>query len=214
MTRDADLFERAVRYHDHGGVRSQFEIADPHHEGMIGLQFRMNELTAAAAMAQFGRLEWILERTRAIHERLRTRLEASCPGIRFRPVDDPRGDAGIALYMVMKDADIATRFTTAVEAEGIRVGPSSACRNLTTHPLLKNRRMAHPAMPPFGQGCAGESVSYEEDDFPQTRDVLERLVALAVTPGLTDRDVDDMHDAVAKVWVGLGLGDAGSEPRK
>src|SRR4029453_12766181 len=55
---DATVFERAVRYHDQGSVRVE-ELDRTIPEGsplIIGVNYRMSELTAAVGVAQLGRM--------------------------------------------------------------------------------------------------------------------------------------------------------------
>lgn len=203
VTKDPELYERAIRYHDHGMVRKHFGTSweESSNTGMIGLQFRMNELTGAVALAQLRKLDsHILDHTRSHHRKIRQWLEDNCPGIAFRPTDDSDGDAGIALYIRFSKKEAAVFFSRALAAEGIRVGPSSGCVNLTTLPLTQHHRMAHPAMLPFGEDGASERCSYVKESFPQTLDVLDRMVAVALTPQMNADDVADIGDSIAKVW--------------
>lgn len=203
VTDDVNLYERAVRYHDHGVFRAQhgdIPGSGPN-DGMIGLQFRMNELTGAVALAQLRKLEpLILNRTRLLFRSLRDGLLRNCPGVEFRPTDDPEGDAGISLFLKFPSPEAAAFFRKAMVAEGIRIGPSSNCLNLTTHPMAKFHRMANPNMPPFGRGCAGEGAVYREEDYPQTAQVLATMAAIAITPQMTGDDIGDIVEAATKVW--------------
>src|SRR5262249_24150575 len=68
---DTALFERAVRYHDQGSVRVE-ELDEMIPEGsplIIGVNYRMSELTAAVGVAQLGKMDWSIGHMEAHHAR-------------------------------------------------------------------------------------------------------------------------------------------------
>ncbi len=204
LTNSPLVFERAARYHDLGQLRPVFAAqlsAGPRVAPFSGCQFRMNELTGAVALAQLRKLDAaVIDVTRAYSRRLRTELAASCPGLSMRQVADPDGDAGIAFYMDLETPARGSWFKKALAAEGIRVGPSSACRNLLHDPIITGKTMAHPALPPFGPGWPGHDVTYAAECCPNTDNILNSLVCVAVSPSYQERDIDDIAAAISKVW--------------
>ncbi|NLG49280.1 MAG: aminotransferase class V-fold PLP-dependent enzyme [Chloroflexi bacterium] len=206
LAKDPIVFERAVRFHDLGFVRPSLAAQFDGQEQVApfaGGQWRMNEFTGAVALAQLRKLDsHVLSVTRRYHRMLKGRLEDTCPGMRFRPVGDPEGDAGIALYMDMGTPAQAAWFAKALAAEGIRVGPSSGCTNLLHTPIVQTKAQAHPLLPPFGPGWPGEHVQYGPELCPNTDDILASLVCVALVPGFGERDVDDIGTAIIKVWQG------------
>ncbi len=142
VTNDAAIFERAVRYHDLGFVRPTFAAqmeGQPAMAEFAGSQFRMNETTAAVALAQFDRLDWIIERCHGSWCALRQKLAARAPGLQFRQPNDANGDAGITLYLDLGTPAQAARFSQALAAEGIPIGPSSGMTNLLRQPSWQAR---------------------------------------------------------------------------
>lgn len=204
LARDARVFERAVRFHDLGFLRPSLAAQignSPPGEPFCGCQFRMNEFTGAVALAQLRKLDSaILEVTRRHFRRLRERVLGECPSLRLRQTGDPEGDAGIAFYLDLETPERAEWFGRALQAEGIRIGPSSGCRNLLHEPLIQSRRQAHPALPPFGPGWPGEHVRYAPEMCPNTDRILRSMVCVALSPRMTDADVDDVATAIAKVY--------------
>ena len=95
---DTALFERAVRYHDQGSVRVE-ELDELIPEGsplIIGVNYRMSELTAAVGVAQLGKMDWIIGQMRAAQGPGRPR-QRRIPGLRLRPLPDPAGETGATL---------------------------------------------------------------------------------------------------------------------
>ncbi len=227
LTNDPAIFERAVRYHDHGHVRPVF-AAQLGHEGALpvfpGNQYRMGELAAAVALAQLDRLDGMLARCRAVWERVRCSVQsgvvdrlkaghqpAGAPasaGIRkhaamaFRQTGDDAGDAGITLFLDLRTPAAATEFARALSAEGIAIGPSSGMVNLLHEEYILAKAQPHPALPPFGKGWPGETVTYSRDCAPKTDGILARMVAIGIGPRFTLDDADDIAAAVLKVAAG------------
>jgi len=67
VTEDTTLFERAVRYHDQGSVRVEEldELIPDESPLIIGVNYRMSELTAAVGVGQLGKMDWIIGQMRA-----------------------------------------------------------------------------------------------------------------------------------------------------
>lgn len=205
LASDPKVFERAVRFHDLGFVRPalQAQLKDKlcKEQVFAGCQFRMNEFTGAVALAQLRKLEGaILDLTRRHFKRLRTQVAAACPDMKFRQTGDNDGDAGIAFYMDLETPERAKWFAMALAAEGIRLGPSSGCCNLLQEELIQSKRMAHPSLPPFGPGYAGEKITYTPDLCPNMERILAAMVCVALAPRYTEADVEDIAHAIIKVW--------------
>ena len=204
LTNDPLIFERAARFHDLGFLRPALTRQLDGKEGVpsfCGGQWRMNEFTGAVALAQLRKLDsGVLDATRRHFRRTREQIGAECPGLRSRPSGDIEGDAGIVFGLDLETSERAQWFARAAEAEGIRIGPASACKNLLHDPMVLERRMAHPALPPFGPGCPGENVRYTPDLCPNTDGIVASALMLPLSPLMTDADADDIARAVIKVW--------------
>jgi 8-amino-3,8-dideoxy-alpha-D-manno-octulosonate transaminase len=204
LTDDPLIFERSGRFHDLGFLRPALtgQLDGKHQvESFCGGQWRMNEFTGAVARAQLRKLDAVvLQATRRSWRRIREQIAAACPGLRFRQSGDPDGDAGIVLGLDLETPERAQWMARAVSAEGIRIGPASGCKNLLRDPLVVQRRMAHPALPPFGPGCPGEHVHYAPEQCPNTDAIAGSVLMIVISPMLTDEDANDIAAAVIKVW--------------
>lgn len=206
LTDDPVLFERAVRYHDHGHVRPVFtaQLGHPAALPMFpGNQYRMGELAAAVALAQFDRLDGMLARCRAVWEQVRAQVRQALPAFAFRQTGDDAGDAGITLFLDLKTPAAATRFAQALAAEGITLGPSSGMVNLLHQDYILQKAQPHPALPPFGPGWPGENVVYHPAQTPHTDDILNSMVAIGIGPRFSDADAQDIAAAIVKVETAL-----------
>jgi dTDP-4-amino-4,6-dideoxygalactose transaminase len=203
-THDPLVFERAARYHDLGLIRPSLAAqldGGPQEPQFCGLQVRMNELTGAVALAQLRKVERaVLSVTRGYHRLLKGRLSDTCEGMAFRATGDDEGDAGTALFVDLGTPERAAWFNRAVTAEGIRMGPPSACRNLLHTDVVAKRVQAHPALPPFGPGQPGEVVRYTPDLCPNTDGIIASMACVALGPAFQPQDVEDIGTAIIKVW--------------
>jgi 8-amino-3,8-dideoxy-alpha-D-manno-octulosonate transaminase len=206
VTNDSFVFERAARFHDLGGLRPALAAqldGPPQLEPFAGSQFRMNELTGAVALAQLRKLDSaVLGPCRRHCRRLRRELEAACPGLHFRASGDPDGDAGIGLYMDLETPEQGVWFGKALAKEGIPVGATTHACNLLRQEYIQARRQTHAGMPPFAPDGPGAAARYAPDLCPTTDAIIGSMVAVMITPRLTDADVDDIRAAVVKVWRG------------
>lgn len=203
VTDNAEVFERAARFHDLGLLRPSLADqldGEPQMEPFAGSQMRMSELTGAVALAQLRKLDSaVLDVTRGFFSGLKSELSDSCPGMRFRDSGDDEGDAGIGLYLDMGTSEKGTWFAEALRAEGIPVGATTGACNLLHNPYVQEKRQLHPAMPPFG-AAEGAAVEYSPALCPNADAIASSMVAIMLTPRMTEHDVDDIRRAVEKVW--------------
>jgi 8-amino-3,8-dideoxy-alpha-D-manno-octulosonate transaminase len=204
VARDPRVFERAVRYHDLGLYRSALQAQTgqpPAVADFSGLQFRMNELTGAVALAQLRKLDRaVLDITRRHFRWLKTEVQQTCPGLGFRATGDDDGDAGINLFLDLGSPERGLWFNRALAAEGVPVGATTRACNALAEEWVLERRQTHPAAAPFGPGCPGEARRYPRDACPQTDGIIASMVAIPITPHTTEQDLRDVADAIAKVW--------------
>jgi 8-amino-3,8-dideoxy-alpha-D-manno-octulosonate transaminase len=201
VTNDASVFERAVRYHDQGALRIE-ELDEPAGDNilLIGLNYRMSELTAAVGIAQLRRMDWIIDRMR-MHKRRLVAGITGLPGITVRPLPDPAGDTGATLIFSVPTADLATRVAVALTAEGVPAQVAWASGQHVYHhfdQFIERRFLAR-------RHCAWECPYYRgtatlrKGQFPRSDAILQRAIHIDLHPLFTDGDVDDIIQAVRKV---------------
>jgi 8-amino-3,8-dideoxy-alpha-D-manno-octulosonate transaminase len=202
VTDDPALWERAVRYHDQGSVRME-ELDETIPSGnplMIGINFRMNEITGAIGLVQLGRMEWIIERMRA-HKAAVLDGMRGLPGVTIRRLPDPEGDTGATLMFFLPTDEQASAFSKALAAEGIRTEVAwNSGQHVYYHfdQIIERRMFAE-------RHCSWECPHYkgharlEKGMFPQTDDLLRRALQIDLHPLLTERDEFDIVRGMRKV---------------
>ena len=162
VTDDTELYHRAFAIHDQGHLplRTGVEVGT---RSILGLNFRMNELTGAVALAQLRKLDAILATLRAKKARFK-RLIGGIPGVRFRKLPDPDGECATLCTVIFNDAAraaaVAQRLgTTTVERSGWHVYAN----------------MEH-----VGRWLAEHGRPSGKGAYPRTDDLLSRAINLSV----------------------------------
>ena len=206
VTDSPRLWERAVRYHDQGSIRMEEldETIPVGNELMIGINFRMSEITGAIGLVQLERMEWIIGQMRA-HKAAMIDGLRGIDGLTIRPLPDPDGDTGATLMIYLPTAESAREFSRALNAEGVRVGVAwDSGQHVYYHfdQIIERRMFSE-------RHCSWECPRYkgrarlEKGMFPQSDDLLQRVLLLELNPLFTERDESDIVRATRKVAAAL-----------
>jgi len=193
VTKEQELYERAVRAHDLGMLRPVFKnnLRKPAMtRAFPGFQWRMNELTGAVALAQLRKLPAILEAVKVRCAELRGILVSEFPRIKFRDVR-PENDIGIVIEMDLGGAENVRRFREAYEAEGLIFGATSGCGTLTKFEAVV--------------ATLGKRAAKARRTFEKSSALEGKMAGIAVLPVYSSKDMRDIAAGAVKVIRGLGL---------
>jgi dTDP-4-amino-4,6-dideoxygalactose transaminase len=169
VTNSPELYERAFAFHDQGHTphRAGVEIG---HRKTLGLNFRMNELTAAVALAQLRKLDRLVATLRDKKRRFREAL-GDVPGVRYRTLPDPDGACATLLTVLFESADQAAEVAARLNTTTVAQSGWHVYSNME-HVLefLKDHGRPH-----------------EKGAYPRTDDILARAINLSV--GVVDRGI-------------------------
>lgn len=198
VTDDKDLYERAFGFHDQGHLpnRTGVEVGN---RLILGLNFRMNELTGAGGLAQFRKLPRLLDTLRHLKKSLKMKLQ-DIPGLKFRTLNDTDGECG-TLLTVLFDSQEKTK------AVGDILG---------TGPIARSGWHVYSNMEHVDAWLAQAGQPHGLGAYPRTDDLLRRAMNISVgvvDGGLgagfgvninsTEEDIENVADsfrkAVAKV---------------
>ncbi len=197
-TNDQTVFRRAAVKHDSA---MQFWKADGQWPAFAGENYRMCELRAALGLVQFGRLEGIVNRCRAVKRGL-LRATAGLPGIRPQVFHDIDGDSGVIFAFFLESGDKARLFSEALAAEGV---PNATIHNkqipdrhiYTAWDYVMEKRTSDPTGWPWT--AAHRPIEYRQDMLPNTLDVLDRCIAIGINQHWTEHHVAIVAGAIRKV---------------
>ncbi len=199
-TSDPALFERAVRFHDVGGIRSPHDkwMGGPKGKPFIGVNYRMNEFTGAALLAQIRKLPTVVSDIRGAAKRVYDGI-ADLPGIELRRRPDPAGELGSGVFIGFKDKPQRDRFLAAMRAENVPGTPPSGSVILPLQEHIIAKRGPHPKWPTWNSP-EGQKVTYGPESCPKTLAVLDRFGGVALDPKFTEKDTADIVAAIRKVY--------------
>lgn len=194
-TSDADLADRAAMFMDKGWDR----IKGGREYLMLGLNYRMNELTGAVALAQLGKLHRVVEARREVarcyNEGLRDVGGLTVPHVRqgvrhswwFYPL----------LWDVESTGVDIGRFCHALGAEGVPAGAGYIQHPIYDTPFMRQHKTYGNSGYPWGS--AGRSIEYRNEDCPAACRAMSKLAVVPVNENFTPEDAEQVVAAIRKV---------------
>ncbi len=199
VTDDEALYERAFALHDqgHSPNRASVEIG---RRNIMGLNFRMNELTGAVALAQLRKMDRI---TSTLREKKRKFKDAigDIAGMKWRKVYDPDGECGTLLTVIFDDTDRAQRVAAELGTKTVSGSGWHVYSNME-HVMNHLKEVGQP----HGYGT-----------LPRTDDILVRAINLSVGVvdaglgsafGIHINSADDEIEAAAEKFREVALKEA------
>jgi len=201
ITSDDELYQRALMFHDPIAGRSG-DI--PSEKILVGMNFRLAELSGAVALVQLNRLEGLVQMMRARKRILVAGIADSLAraGGQLRTLNDPEGDTAIALIFFMPTVEAAEHVNRALCAERIGAStmynPDRVDYHVYAHwgPIMDQRTWASRGGP---WRWAAAPVKYTRNMCPHTLDLLSRAVHLDINPLLTEEDIEETVIGLNKV---------------
>jgi 8-amino-3,8-dideoxy-alpha-D-manno-octulosonate transaminase len=202
-TNDPELFERAVRFHDVGVMRSPYtqELKGGLLAAFASCNFRMSEFTGAVLKGQLEKLDTICSRLRAGARKVRQGI-ADLPGLKLRKTADEDGDLGVTVFLDQGTRERRDHFLRALRAEGIGAAGPGGSVILPTNERIENKVTVHPEWPSFNTP-QGKAIRYGSECCPRTIDILGRTGGVIMDPNFTDEDLDDVVRAIRKVYLAM-----------
>jgi len=161
-TKDKDLYERSFGLHDQGHkpLRAGLEVGK---RSILGLNFRVNELVGAVALAQLRKIDKITSTLREKKNKFKE-LISDISGFKFRTLNDPEGECGTLCTVIFDSAEKAAKVsqalgTTTVDHSGWHVYANMEHVN---HYLKENGQ-------PHDKGA-----------YPRTDDILSHAINISI----------------------------------
>ncbi|NSW75275.1 MAG: DegT/DnrJ/EryC1/StrS family aminotransferase [Candidatus Atribacteria bacterium] len=179
-TDDYDLYERAFAFHDQGHkpLRMGVEVGQ---RSIVGLDFRMNELTGAVALAQLRKIDRILAALREKKRKLKNLL-TGLSGFTFHRINDEDGECATLLTLIFESKEKAEAFAAKIGTKPLAYSGWHVYNNMEQI-LGKKTYTAYPC--PYECPAYGKKIEYHAHMLPQTDDLLSRSVNISV--GVVDK---------------------------
>ncbi len=185
-TNDAQFAETLRRFRNHGissDARQRQSAGLWHYEMvLLGFNYRLPDIACALGIQQLKKLDANLARRREIAARY-TDAFREIPGVVSPAV---RAEANPAWHLC----------PIRLELEKLSVGRTEVFRALRAENIGVNVHYIPVHLHPYYR----ERFGYHGGEFPVAEYAYERLISLPMFHGMGDQDVDDVVQAVRKVW--------------
>lgn len=118
VTDREDIYLRAREYSDHGHEQNPGLPRGEDSRNIWGFNYKSTELHGAIGLAQLEKLDFILQRQRENKSAIKIGISKS-PGIEFRQIPDPCGDAADTLIFMVQNRQAAVLFSKKLAESGI-----------------------------------------------------------------------------------------------
>jgi dTDP-4-amino-4,6-dideoxygalactose transaminase len=162
LTNDKELYEHVFGLHDQG-YKPVLPLLEIGQKSILGLNFRVNELTGAVALAQLRKLDDIMSTLRQKKKKLKN-LISDIPGLTFRRLNDETGECGTLCTVIFEDAQMAANVAEKLET----VTMTDTGWHVYANMDHVNRHLKSIGQP-YGRGA-----------YPVTDDLLSRSINLSV----------------------------------
>lgn len=180
VTNDENLYKRAFAIHDQGHLPLRQGV-EQGKRTVLGLNFRMNELTAAVAGAQLKKIDFIKNKLHSNKELLK-RILSDIDEIKFRQILEEDGDIGTLLTFFMPNVKSANNLAIKLNCTTVAKSGWHVYNNMEH--FLNQMTVTDEGCPfkcPFYKGAP---VKYTKGMLPQTDDLLERAINISI--GVSD----------------------------
>jgi dTDP-4-amino-4,6-dideoxygalactose transaminase len=175
VTSDEGLYRQAFAFHDQGHfpLRMGVEVGN---RAVIGQNFRMTELSAAVLLAQFRKLDSLLQRLRSLKNRFKERI-SGMDGLEFRRINDPEGECGTILTVFFPDAETARAAAEKLNTTTVSRSGWHVYNNMEN---ILNMRTINPNNNPLKHPLYKGNAEYRKGMLPQTDGLLERAINISI----------------------------------
>ena len=162
VTNNQELYETAFGVHDQGHKPGRFGV-EVGTRSVLGLNFRLNEITAAVALAQLNKLDRIVEKLRENRSKFK-KLISEARGFKFRILNDPEGDAATLCTVIFDTREQAVKVTRALGSKTVDQSGWHVYANME-HILRHLKQIGQP---------------HTRGSYPKTDDILNRSMNISI----------------------------------
>ena len=199
---DEWMFTRAQSYHDTAACWRPERFARERREGELfcGENYRMNELCAAAALAQVRKLKDIIRENRAVYFKLKERIQLPA-GVKWVQPGDPEGVCGYSLQMLFDDTE---RCYHAQQAGVIGGNAGDATRGVRNWHMawhwehIIGQKTATREGCPFNCPHASNVPKYTSDSWPRTKDIIARMGTITISHFQSEDELNQLAEKITK----------------
>jgi 8-amino-3,8-dideoxy-alpha-D-manno-octulosonate transaminase len=161
VTNDKNLYDNAFAIHDQGHNPSRLGV-EVGKRNILGLNFRMNELSAAVALAQLTKIDKIIA---TLHEKRNKFKKLIGTGdYKFRILNDPEGDCATVCTVIFNTREQAAKVSKSLGSKTVDQSGWHVYANME-HVLNHLKNIGQP---------------HTKGSYPKTDDILSRAMNISV----------------------------------
>jgi dTDP-4-amino-4,6-dideoxygalactose transaminase len=192
VTNDQTLYETAFGVHDQGHKPMRFGV-EVGTRNVLGLNFRMNEITAAVGLAQLKKIDRIIDTLRQKRSKFKS-LISKTEGFKFRTLNDPAGDCATVCTVIFNTREQALKVSKRLGSKTVDQSGWHVYSNME-HILNHLKQIGQP---------------HTKGSYPATDDILSRSMNISVGVvdgglgtgwGMNINSSDAEIEAVAKQFI-------------
>ncbi|MDG4811529.1 DegT/DnrJ/EryC1/StrS family aminotransferase [Hydrogenovibrio sp. 3SP14C1] len=197
LTNDETIYNHAHQYSDHGHDHIGLDRGAESHP-IMGSNYRISEMNAAVGVAQWKKLDRILEIQRKNKKALKDAL-SKYDEVSFRVIPDEAGDNAGFLSVIMPTEARAKEVVNALGEENI---PAVFYWYANNWHYLKNwnhiQNMTGPAKLPIE--LIADRPDYSKVETPKSDDIMSRTFSMLINLSWSEADIQQRIDAFSKVF--------------
>jgi len=197
LTNDETIYNHAHQYSDHGHDHIGMDRGAESHP-IMGSNYRISEMNAAVGVAQWKKLDRILEIQRTNKKALKDAL-SQYNEVSFRVIPDEAGDNAGFLSVIMPTEARAKEVVKALAEENV---PAVFYWYANNWHYLKNwthiQQMKGPAKLPIE--LIADRPDYTQVKTPKSDDIMSRTLSMLINLSWSEADIQQRIDAFAKVF--------------
>lgn len=187
-----ELYERAFGIHDQGHKPNRFGV-EVGARSILGLNFRMNEITAAVALAQLRKIDKMIATLREKRAKFKS-MVSGVEGFKFRILNDPEGDCGTLCTVIFDTRELAVKVSKALGSKTVDQSGWHVYANME-HVMSYMKEVGQP---------------HTKGSYPKTDDILSRAMNISVGVvdgglgagwGININSTDSEIEAAAKQFI-------------
>ncbi|MFA7687709.1 MAG: DegT/DnrJ/EryC1/StrS family aminotransferase [Moheibacter sp.] len=195
LTNDKTIHDFAERFSDHGHDHIGNDRGAENHP-IPGLNFRISELHAAVGLAQWRKLDSILQQQRKIKSQMKEIL-AREESIRFRKIPDPDGENASFLSIFLEDENLARMTASALKKNGIGCAywydnNWHYVRKWNHFKHLKNEKWLYREQRDL-------LPDYQNQDFSVSDNIIRKTISFPLSLNWTEQEVTKQAEKILQI---------------
>ena len=162
ISNNEGFYQTAFGVHDQGHKPNRFGV-EVGARSVLGLNFRMNEITGAVALAQLRKIDKIVQTLREKRSKLK-KLISEANGFKFRILNDPEGDTGSLCTIIFDTREQAVKVSKSLGSKTLDESGWHVYANME-HVLRHLEEAGQP---------------HTKGSYPKTDDILSRAMNISV----------------------------------